>query len=814
MKAFFNMQLVVATHIKSALLLLAFFLTIALPGFPQSHLADSLLTLLQNHPHQDTLRVYWLNELSEHIELMPHRSDSLSRQALELSRVLKYEPGEITALGLHSSAQARIGNMEQALTVAKRALELANDNHNPRLIPQALWRLAFVYRYQRKFPEALETNKQALKRARRIHHIDLVSKILNELGLALRMQGELSKAKDYFLQSLVAADAEESPKTQSIKIDILRNLADVYRAEGAFLPAAKYALQALEFAMQARDSYRVSFLHVQLSYIYNALEEPSQALSYGLQALNEAERFGELTTVAGILNNIGSAYAMMKQYPEAVAYYQRSLKIVQQLNNQSNITAREANLADVYELQGNYDLALKYGFQAMARATALGDKAVTARVQNVLSRAYLQTGRLDSSRWYGERSLKIAQEISHKSYIKDAYQVLSQVYAQQNDSAKAYRYQLHYSAYNDSISSLQASRRLTLLQYQTDLGKKQSEINLLSKNNELQTEASKRQQQLLLSLFGGLILTLLLASVLWKTNQQKQKSNAQLLRLNKEIEQQRDSLDSTLKKLKSTQEQLVLKEKMASLGELTAGIAHEIQNPLNFINNFSEVSAELMEELRNGSVYLLEYEEKEETQLLLDSLTQNLTRIHQHGKRADAIVKSMLQHSLSSTGQKEPTDMNALADEYLLLSYHGMRAKDKEFIASLRTDFDSSLSKLEVVPQEMGRVLLNIFNNAFYALQQKKALLNGPYQPEVTVSTHQTIREVEIRVNDNGIGIPDNIIKKVFQPFFTTKPSGQGTGLGLSLSYDIITKGHGGEISVSSKKGEYTEVVIKLPLNN
>jgi signal transduction histidine kinase len=812
-KAFLMMQMAVAPHVKSTLLLLAFILTIALPGFPQSHLADSLLTLLKKHPHQDTLRVYWLNELSEHIELMPHRSDSLSRQALELSKVLRYEPGEITALGLYSSALARTGNVEQALTVAKRALELANNNNNPRLIAQALWRLALVYRYQRKFAEALETNRQALKRARQTHNTELVIKVLNELGLALRMQGDLSKAKEYFLQSLVASDAEQSPKIQSIKIDLLRNIADLNRSEGAFLPAAEYALQALEYAMQARDLYRTIFLHVQLSYIYNDLEEPSQALSYGLQALNEAERFGELTTVAGILNNIGSAYAKMKQYPEAVAYYQRSLKIVQQLNNEASTTAREANLADVYELQGNYDLAMKYAFQAMARATALGDKAVIAKVQNVFSRAYLHTGRLDSSRWYGERSLQIAQEIGHKSYIKDAYQVLSQVYAQQNDSAKAYRYQLLYSAYNDSISSLQATRRLTLLQYQTDLGKKQSEINLLSKSNQLQAEASKRQQQLLLSLFGGFILTLLLASVLWKANQQKQKNNAQLLKLNKEIEQQRDSLDSTLTKLKSTQEQLVLKEKMASLGELTAGIAHEIQNPLNFINNFSEVSAELMEELRNGSVQQLEYEDKEETQLLLDNLTQNLTRIHQHGKRADAIVKSMLQHSLSSTGQKEPTDMNALADEYLLLSYHGMRAKDKEFIASLRTDFDSSLSKVEVVPQELGRVLLNIFNNAFYAVQQKKALLNGQYQPEVMVSTHQTIREVEIRVNDNGIGIPDNIIKKIFQPFFTTKPSGQGTGLGLSLSYDIITKGHGGEISVYSEKGVYTEIVIKLPLN-
>jgi signal transduction histidine kinase len=280
----------------------------------------------------------------------------------------------------------------------------------------------------------------------------------------------------------------------------------------------------------------------------------------------------------------------------------------------------------------------------------------------------------------------------------------------------------------------------------------------------------------------------------------------QVVQRTAELSHQKEELQSTLEHLKATQTQLIQSEKMASLGELTAGIAHEIQNPLNFVNNFSEVSQELVEELRQ------EHNKPEpDTDLeadLLNDLNQNLEKIHHHGKRADSIVKGMLQHSRASSGEKQLTDLNALAGEYLRLSYHGLRAKDKDFNASLVTDFDSSIGKVAVVPQELGRVLLNLFNNAFYATEQKKAQLNGQYQPQVIVSTKATKDRVEIRVRDNGTGIPESIKSKIFQPFFTTKPTGEGTGLGLSLSYDIITKGHGGELKVNTKEGEYTELII------
>jgi len=268
-------------------------------------------------------------------------------------------------------------------------------------------------------------------------------------------------------------------------------------------------------------------------------------------------------------------------------------------------------------------------------------------------------------------------------------------------------------------------------------------------------------------------------------------------------------IEKAYNELKATQQQLIQSEKMASLGELTAGIAHEIQNPLNFVNNFSEVNRELIEELKMKNEKLKINDD--DVNELLDGIAANEEKINHHGKRADAIVKGMLQHSRASTGQKEPTDINALVDEYLRLSYHGMRAKDKDFNATLRTNFDSSIEKINIVPQDIGRVLLNFFNNAFYALNEKKLKLDGAFNPVATISTKKENGNIILKVSDNGPGIPQKILDKIFQPFFTTKPTGQGTGLGLSLAYDII-KAHGGEIKVETKEGEGSEFIIQLPV--
>jgi signal transduction histidine kinase len=275
-----------------------------------------------------------------------------------------------------------------------------------------------------------------------------------------------------------------------------------------------------------------------------------------------------------------------------------------------------------------------------------------------------------------------------------------------------------------------------------------------------------------------------------------------------ELSHQKDELEEIVKELKSTQSQLIQSEKMALLGELTAGIAHEIQNPLNFVNNFSEVSIELLEELKTEA----ENGNKEEVAAIANDLAQNLGKILHHGKRADNIVKGMLQHSRAGSGQKEPTDINTLADEYLRLAYHGLRAKDKSFNAELVTHFDPTLPKINMVPQDIGRVLLNLLTNAFYAVQQRRKTAGPDYKPTVTLSTFKPATGgLGIKVKDNGTGIPENIKEKIMQPFFTTKPTGEGTGLGLSMSYDIIVKAHGGTLSINTKEGEYTEFIIRIP---
>ena len=283
-------------------------------------------------------------------------------------------------------------------------------------------------------------------------------------------------------------------------------------------------------------------------------------------------------------------------------------------------------------------------------------------------------------------------------------------------------------------------------------------------------------------------------------------------KLEQQVKERTAQLSQSLQELKATQAQLIQSEKMASLGELTAGIAHEIQNPLNFVNNFSEVNTELIEELKSEKSKVKSERNEQVKDELLNEIAENEQKINHHGKRADAIVKGMLQHSRVSTGQKEPTDINALAEEYLRLSFHGLRAKDKSFNATIETHLDESTGKIEVIPQDIGRVLLNLFNNAFYAVSEKKKQLDGTFGAVVSVSTERSGDEVQIRVKDNGIGIPQKAVDKIFQPFFTTKPTGQGTGLGLSLSYDII-KAHGGELKVQTKEGEGAEFIVQLPLN-
>ncbi|MEJ7695030.1 ATP-binding protein [Daejeonella sp.] len=359
---------------------------------------------------------------------------------------------------------------------------------------------------------------------------------------------------------------------------------------------------------------------------------------------------------------------------------------------------------------------------------------------------------------------------------------------QKNEPALALQYLAKYFELN---RSMEENKSLKVAQFELEeQDKKQNQhITTLKQERAVQEATIKQRNIILWTSLGALLL--IVASALFLYRQ---------LSINKKV----------LASLRKTQTQLIQSEKMASLGELTAGIAHEIQNPLNFVNNFSEVSVELLEEME----IQLANDDKEEALAIATDVKQNLEKISHHGKRADSIVKGMLQHSRSGSTSKEPTDINALADEYLRLAYHGLRAKDKSFNAELITNFDQALPKILVFPQDVGRVLLNLYTNAFYACNERSqsAQPEEGYKPVLELTTSAEDGFVVIKVRDNGTGIPDNIKDKILQPFFTTKPTGQGTGLGLSLSYDIIVKAHDGTIHIDSKEGRFTEFIVRLPL--
>jgi len=404
-----------------------------------------------------------------------------------------------------------------------------------------------------------------------------------------------------------------------------------------------------------------------------------------------------------------------------------------------------------------------------------------------LANVYWNNRKTDSAFFYAAKSYHLAKE-QHLNNIIDAAALLGEIYYAKKQPDSAYVYLKRSVKLKDSLLSQDKIARVQSLSTKEALRKMEDE--------QTKREAVKEYQSRIkiYSLLAGLAILAVFLFILYRNNIQRKAAN-------KKIGKAYDDL-------KSTQAQLIQSEKMASLGELTAGIAHEIQNPLNFVNNFSDVNREMLDELEEE----LNKGDIEEAKAIAADIRDNEQKINHHGRRADSIVKGMLEHSRSASGQKEPTDINQLADEYLRLSYHGLRAKDKNFNAELVTHFDPVLPKVNAIPQDIGRVLLNLFNNAFYAVNQKSKTAGADYKPEVSVSTSAENGQAVIKVKDNGIGMPDAIKEKIMQPFFTTKPTGEGTGLGLSLTYDMVVKGHVGSINVDTKEGAFTEITVTLPL--
>jgi two-component system, NtrC family, sensor kinase len=561
------------------------------------------------------------------------------------------------------------------------------------------------------------------------------------------------------------------------------SLGQAYRITGDYVKGLECHRKGLALAEKSGNLLLLAMAQNQMGHIYKDRQENDKALSLYKSSMFIAEKINERQIMHWPYGNIGAVYLNMGNLDSALHYMQISRSInVNSKYISANNSLSYTTLATIYSRKGDLAKARDY----FEQANQINNRSLSARYTNqnfvAMAEHFKFHRQYDSAIYFCKAAVEVVQntELSHMA-LKPARMLID--FYQNTNADSTVKYWKLYSAQNDSLNSTRANQQIQMMTFEEDQRKRDIEAAKIEYQNKIRTGM----------LLGGLGIFSLLAFVLYRNNRQKQKAN--------------HKLEKTLAELQSTQAQLIQSEKMASLGELTAGIAHEIQNPLNFVNNFSDVSTELVDEMNSEIIK----GNLEDAKQIAQDLKQNLEKINHHGKRAGDIVKGMLQHSRSSNGVKEPTDINALCDEYLRLSYHGLRAKDKSFNATMKTDFDASIGNINMIPQDIGRVVLNLINNAFYVVDEKRKSGSEGYEPTVSVSTKKVNGKVEIKVSDNGNGIPQKVLDKIFQPFFTTKPTGQGTGLGLSLSYDIV-KAHGGELKVETKEGEGSEFIIQLPI--
>jgi two-component system NtrC family sensor kinase len=495
-------------------------------------------------------------------------------------------------------------------------------------------------------------------------------------------------------------------------------------------------------------------------------------------------------------NTVALSYHRMGQYDSAFVHYNEGLEIARKINNTAWQGIISGNMGQIYFAQGKYTTALPLFNLDYTISNEKGYYDNAANSLQWAARTNLALGNKSTALQQVRTTFELLQKWPAPNYLQNAYLTAAEVFKALKNNDSLLYYSGLYNKLHDSIERVIYQSSISIVKLRLNDEKNRYSIINLQREKQAQTQ----QRNLII---GAILFVSVMALLLIN----RRRLEKEVSRRTSQLEQKSLELEQSLNHLKSTQAQLIQSEKMASLGELTAGIAHEIQNPLNFVNNFSEVNKELIavmrEEITKGNY--------DAVNILAKDVEDNEEKINHHGKRADSIVKGMLQHSRSSSGKKEPTDINALADEYLRLSYHGMRAKDKSFNATMKTDFDESIGNVNIIPPDIGRVMLNLINNAFYSVDEKKKQNPNEYEPTVSVSTKRINRKVEIKVADNGNGIPQKVLDKIYQPFFTTKPTGQGTGLGLSLSYEII-KAHGGKINVNTQEGEFTEFVVHLPV--
>ena len=662
--------------------------------------------------------------------------------------------------------QLRVNDSTRAHELSKSAIELAEPINYDKGKAEGYRTFAFTLIRLARHHEALGYLKKALPIFELLDDLDGQASVNGYFGIIERSFGNYTSSLEYLFK--FSALSKQSGNMEAIALSYY-HIGATYKYLGDFDNALQYLLEGLDIGQSIQSSKSLIGSLKLIGQIYFENEDYLNALNYNFKSLEISRKAGDKWGEAGCLDNIGNIYFKQGDLEKGVTFCTQSLALTRTVADKKGEGNSLFHLGQLNSAKENHAIALENAKQSLQIREDIGDKKGQAEVYLFLAGISLpqpdQQNNPLQQLYYLQKALELGNEVGAQDILWKIHHRFYKIYRHLNDFEKALE-QLELSdAIEKEIHSKSFHQKMINLEitHKIEQSKKEAEIYRLR--------------------------------------------NVELAALNEQTNRQKEEIQTTLTELKDTQSQLIQREKMASLGELTAGIAHEIQNPLNFVNNFSEVNAELITEMKDellkGNI--------EEAKAIANDIAENENKINHHGKRADAIVKGMLQHSRSSSGQKEPTNINALADEYLRLAYHGLRAKNKSFNATMKTKFDERIGNINLIPQDTGRVILNLITNAFYAVDEKKTAGEQNYEPLVTVSTKKTSAGVDIIVGDNGNGIPPHIIDKIFQPFFTTKPTGQGTGLGLSMSYDIV-KAHGGELKVETKEGEGTAFTIQLPV--
>ncbi|HTE31713.1 MAG TPA: ATP-binding protein, partial [Chryseolinea sp.] len=545
-----------------------------------------------------------------------------------------------------------------------------------------------------------------------------------------------------------------------------------------------------KIAEKSHDAAGTAAAYDWLSVVYHDEEDVRHCLLYSRKAFAALELSksvpGYEPRSITVLTGVASALELNSQFDSAIYYCGKVDSLNLKLHG-TRWAPISYLLGNIYFKMGKLRTALQHYERGIMLASAPRNNKDLMDIYSGVGNCYKAMGNYDSAIYWSAKVLNLSKSTRYSIAKLKGLTLLADVYKAKHKGDSVAKYLQLTIATKDSLFSRQKIMQLQGMTFNEQL-------------RQLEIEDDRQQYQSRLRTYflgGGLLAALLTAGLLYRSSRHKQKA--------------KQKIELAYDLLKSTQSQLIQSEKMASLGELTAGIAHEIQNPLNFVNNFSEINTELISEMKHE----LSKGNVDGAGSIATDICENEKKIVYHGKRADSIVKGMLQHSRTNSGEKEPTEINALADRYLRLAYHGLRAKDKSFNVRFETDLDPTVGKINVAPQEIGRVLLNLLNNAFHAVSDRQAhvadIKEKAFEPIVTLETKRLDNRIEIKIIDNGIGIPADAVHKIFQPFFTTKPTGQGTGLGLSISYDIITNGHGGELNVQTKEGTGTTFIVILP---